>query len=64
MPGKTNGVDLARWIHVHCPGTAVLLQTGYAEFDTGDFPVLRKPFDGAELEHAIKALLDARHASS
>lgn len=60
MPGKTNGVALARWLREHRPQVPVLLQTGYAEFDTNGFAVLRKPFDGTELERALERLLPAR----
>lgn len=57
MPGRTNGVALARWLREHRPRIAVLLQTGYAEFDTNGFAVLRKPFDGTELEQALERIL-------
>lgn len=57
MPGETDGVQLARWLQLHYPQIAVLLQSGYSEIDTGDIPVLRKPFAPQELQYAIDQCL-------
>ena len=56
MPGQLNGVQLAGWTVAHRPGTRVLLQTGYAEENAGEFAVLRKPFTAEELIAAIAAV--------
>jgi DNA-binding NtrC family response regulator len=57
MPGETDGVQLARWLQTHHPQVAVLLQSGYSEIDTGEFPILRKPFAPQELQDAIDECL-------
>jgi DNA-binding NtrC family response regulator len=36
----------------------ILLQTGFANIDTGDFQVLRKPFDSDTLMAAIHEALE------
>jgi two-component system NtrC family sensor kinase len=66
MPGGANGVDLARWIRqergVSMP---VILATGYSDkaqtaADEG-FPILRKPYDRAQLRDALaQALRNSR----
>ena len=53
MPGKTNGLELARWVDSHRPGCRVLLQTGFTDVDTGEWPVLNKPYTDEELLRAI-----------
>lgn len=60
MPGALNGLDLARWARQQLPSVAVLLQTGFAESDTGDFVVLRKPFEPDELMHALREAIASR----
>jgi two-component system NtrC family sensor kinase len=57
MPGELNGVDLARTIRDRHPSTPILLTTGYSNvaqsaMDEG-FPILRKPYDTAELSNHI-----------
>lgn len=52
MPGKRNGVELCDWILENCPGTPVILMTGYST-DLGlkskDVHILSKPFSNQEL---------------
>src|SRR5580692_11186518 len=45
MPGRFNGVELARWARARFPKLLILLQTAFTDIDTGDFRVLYKPFD-------------------
>ena len=60
MPGRLNGLDLARWAAGQQPGIAIVLQTGYTDIDTGDLPVLRKPFSPDALIEAIRAAIGQR----
>lgn len=60
MPGQTSGLALADWVRTHRPGVPVLLQTGYADLDTGSHAVLRKPFTDEELFAAIAVALGRR----
>jgi two-component system NtrC family sensor kinase len=64
MAGGMSGVDLAREIRKRRPELPVLLMTGYsdtaAEAMELGFPVLRKPYAGADLDAAIGACLKAR----
>jgi two-component system NtrC family sensor kinase len=72
MPGGMSGVDLAHQVRKDYPGLPVLLTTGY--FNAVDkplprgLPVLRKPYDVAELKKAVLAAIDkpqaARRAAS
>lgn len=64
MPGRLNGLDLARSARRQFPSIAVVLQTGFADVDTGDFRVLHKPFEPDTLLDAIRAALDERAAES
>jgi CheY-like chemotaxis protein len=64
MPGGLSGLDLAREVAYHFPHVHVLLTTGYAEemlhSPVEDLPVpalLRKPYNQAELAHAINNVL-------
>lgn len=57
MAGALDGLQLACWVRKHRPAMAILLQTGFTELLTGDFPVLRKPYSPAELIDAIRAAL-------
>ena len=58
MPGKTSGLDLARWVTQHLPGCRILLQTGYTEDMSHDFGILQKPYTGEELAAALTRALD------
>lgn len=57
MPGSIDGLQLARWVRDHHPGIAILLQTGFSDLDTGDFPLLRKPYPPEELSARLRALI-------
>ena len=60
MPGAIDGAALAREIRRRRPELPVLLVTGYAEAVNrlgGDFAVLRKPFDLAELSRVTARLI-------
>jgi CheY-like chemotaxis protein len=49
MPGRIDGIQLAKWLRAARPSIPILLQTGYTDVQTGDFPVLHKPFMPDEL---------------
>lgn len=57
MPGRYNGVELARWARARYPSLVILLQTAFTDIDTGDFRVLYKPFDPQMFLSAIQELL-------
>jgi PAS domain S-box-containing protein len=66
MAGGMSGYDLARWVRAHAPGVKVLLTTGYAaeEAVVGSDPayggrVLHKPYQRAELAHALRDALQS-----
>jgi DNA-binding response OmpR family regulator len=54
MPGRLNGLDLARWVRERYPSMAILLLTGFTDMDTGGFHVLYKPFNPETLLAEIK----------
>lgn len=57
MPGDINGIHLARILQRRNSELAVILMTGYADSmaeGAGDFVVLAKPFDAADLRKAIR----------
>src|SRR6266480_3183906 len=59
MPGKTDGLGLARAIKQKRPGLPILLATGYSEAARNapaDFSILRKPFRLHELSRALSEL--------
>jgi PAS domain S-box-containing protein len=59
MPGKMDGLDLARAIKQLRPALPILLATGYSEaaLKAGvHFPILRKPFQLHELSRALADL--------
>jgi PAS domain S-box-containing protein len=65
MPGSMNGLNLAREIRRRFPHIPVVLATGYsdaADSAAAEFPTLRKPFDIAALDRALKASLGAAAA--
>jgi CheY-like chemotaxis protein len=62
MPGRLNGVGLARAVRARHPGLPVLLMTGYtqelqAALQEG-FAVLAKPFDAEALTRALGEALE------
>jgi len=59
MPGKIDGLGLARAIKQKRPGLPILLATGYSEAARNapaDFSILRKPFRLHELSRALSEL--------
>jgi DNA-binding NtrC family response regulator len=62
-PGEHNGLDIAWWVRTNRPTIPVLLQTAFAQEDTADFPILRKPYSIDALSSAIDELLKARERS-
>jgi PAS domain S-box-containing protein len=59
MPGKMDGLGLARRLREIRPHLPVLLATGYSEAALnvhGDFPILRKPYEIHQLSQAIAKL--------
>lgn len=62
MPGRMNGVELARNIRQRWSDLPILLTTGYvgdAGLSLREFPVMQKPFTALELDRAIATV--ARH---
>ena len=63
MPGSMDGFGLARWVRRERPWLKVILTSGAARTakEVGDLcetgPILAKPYDHAELERHIRALL-------
>ena len=59
MPGKMDGLGLARQLKALRPQLPILLATGYSEAALnvrGDFPILRKPYEIHQLGQAIAKL--------
>jgi CheY-like chemotaxis protein len=60
MPGEHNGLDVAWWVRTHRPAIPVLLQTGFSQDHTADFPILHKPYSIEALSAAIVELLTSQ----
>ena len=59
MPGKMDGLGLARHLKAVRPRLPILLTSGYSDAAVnvrGDFPILRKPYEIHELSQAIAKL--------
>ena len=59
MPGKMDGLGLARRLKAMRPQLPILLATGYSDAALnvrGDFPILRKPYEIHQLSQAIAKL--------
>jgi PAS domain S-box-containing protein len=59
MPGKFDGLSLARRLREIRPNLPILLATGYSDAAAdvrGDFPILRKPYEIHQLSQAIAKL--------
>ncbi len=69
MPGGMSGRQLADWVRVCRPEVRVLLTTGFTQDDTTwqtdglGVPLLRKPYDLAELAKRLREILDAATVS-
>jgi CheY-like chemotaxis protein len=60
MPGKMDGLDLARAIKAKHPDLPILLASGYsnaAQNARSEFPILRKPYQIHELNQALSQLV-------
>lgn len=63
MPGSMDGFGLAQWVGRERPELKIILTSGAVRTakDAGDLsghgPILAKPYDHAELERRIRALL-------
>ena len=63
MPGKMDGLALARTLKQKHPGLPILLATGYSEAArnaAAEFPILRKPYQIHELNEALSRLGSGR----
>ena len=63
MPGKMDGLALARILKQKHPGLPILLATGYSEAArnaAAEFPILRKPYQIHELNEALSRLGNGR----
>jgi two-component SAPR family response regulator len=64
MAGGMSGVDLARWVTEHRPGTRILLTSGFAYVAEDDaaagleIKLLRKPYKQADLSRAVREALE------
>jgi PAS domain S-box-containing protein len=64
MAGGMSGVDLARWVREHQPGTRILLTSGFADVADDDaaagldIRLLRKPYKQADLARALREALE------
>jgi CheY-like chemotaxis protein len=57
MPGSLNGLALARLVRQLYPSIGILLCTGFADIDTDEFKVLRKPVDPDVMLAAIETAI-------
>jgi CheY-like chemotaxis protein len=63
MPGKMDGLALARILKQKHPALPILLATGYSEAArnaAAEFPILRKPYQIHELNEALSRLGNGR----
>ncbi|WP_235579379.1 ATP-binding protein [Pseudorhodoferax sp. Leaf274] len=61
MPGRMNGIDLARWCAARRPGIAIVVSTGYAEnLQEFQATVLRKPYETGALFAALEEACQRR----
>jgi PAS domain S-box-containing protein len=65
MAGEMDGAALARTVRKSRPDLPVILMTGYSNvaFGEGEFPVIRKPYDLAELSRTVRSVLALREAA-
>jgi DNA-binding NtrC family response regulator len=70
MPGPLNGIDLAKWVHAHRPGLAIVLTSGDSRRTElvsdiqADEPFIAKPYDLQSVADRICDLaLDPKHES-
>ncbi len=69
MPGRMNGLALAKWVHQRRLDTRIVLTSGVEKAidDTYAYATfLPKPYEGAEVEHLLRSVLPspmAQHSS-
>ena len=57
MPGRMNGLGLARWIAETSPDVKVLLTSGQAQPESArEWPMLAKPYDMADVERRLREM--------
>jgi CheY-like chemotaxis protein len=66
MPGGTDGIALGRELRRRHPQLPILLVTGFSEAmaTAPEFPVLAKPYSGADLVDALSRTMDGRARSA
>jgi CheY-like chemotaxis protein len=68
MPGKMNGLELARQVSRHNPDLPVVLMTGFSEAAASaaaeGFPLLAKPYTMEALGETLGQARRAKHAPS
>jgi len=62
LGGLIDGLDLAAWARLNCPGIRILLTSGSLSpraLDRGlvDAPLVKKPYSGPELVEQLRALI-------
>jgi DNA-binding NtrC family response regulator len=62
MPGDKDGLDLAAWVHAHCPAVPVMVMSGYVHEavvagSATCIGFIRKPFMPAELVDRVRAVM-------
>lgn len=63
MPGAVNGLELARWVTQNCPGTKILLTSGYiADPAVRRLPFLPKPYLPNTLSAAVERVMQSEAA--
>jgi CheY-like chemotaxis protein len=60
MPGRIDGLGLARTLRCSHPGLPVIVTSGYPGTELPGCSVIAKPYDPRHVEHGIKAALAAR----
>jgi len=61
MPGRLDGIGLARWVRAHCPGTRVLITSGHASgaqqvVEVSNGPLIPKPYRPEDVARRVQAL--------
>jgi len=61
MPGRLDGVGLARWVRAHCPKTRVLITSGYTSgaqqvVRVSNGPLIPKPYQPEDVVRRVQAL--------
>jgi two-component system NtrC family sensor kinase len=62
MPGAMNGHQLAQSVRPRFPTLPILLTSGYSEIAEGaasEFVILKKPFDAASLQQAVRTAMES-----